>query len=264
MDQSNQFIIENALDDDNSIARLSSHTMDKLELFCGDTIKLKGKRRQETICVVISDNSCSENHIRVNNVTQNNLRVDSGDVISIEKCQHVQYGKHIYVVPFDDTVKDIHKDLFKEYLQTYFHDCYRPVRVGDTFIVRNEMNFVEFKVIETEPNPYCIVVPDTIIHCDGEPIKRQTEEIFFDDICGLEDVKRELKECIDFPLEHSEKYLKFGMRHSNGVLLYGPHDCGKFCCCNSEKKTNSILLNIKEKQCWLEQLLMNVTLISFQ
>lgn len=28
-------------------------------------------------------------------------------------------------------------------------------------------------VVETDPAPYCIVAPDTVIHCEGEPIKRE-------------------------------------------------------------------------------------------
>lgn len=35
------------------------------------------------------------------------------------------------------------------------------------------MRAVEFKVIETDPQPYCIVAPDTVIHCEGEPVKRE-------------------------------------------------------------------------------------------
>jgi hypothetical protein len=35
------------------------------------------------------------------------------------------------------------------------------------------MRAVEFKVIETDPSPYCIVAPDTVIHCEGEPVKRE-------------------------------------------------------------------------------------------
>ena len=29
------------------------------------------------------------------------------------------------------------------------------------------MRAVEFKVIETDPAPFCIVAPDTVIHCEG-------------------------------------------------------------------------------------------------
>ena len=38
------------------------------------------------------------------------------------------------------------------------------------------MRPVEFKVIETDPGPFCIVAPDTVIHCEGEPVKREDEE----------------------------------------------------------------------------------------
>lgn len=229
-DNPNQFFIENALDDDNSVARLSSRTMDKLELFCGDTVKIIGKRRRETICVVLSDDTCQDDHIRVNHGTQNNLQVHAGDMISIKECQHVQYGKHIYVLPIDDTVKDIKENLLKEYLQSYFHDCYRPVHAGNKFIVQTKTRLIEFKVIETEPSPYCIVAPETIIHSDGQPIKRQMDEIYFDDIGGLEDIKQKLNELIEYPTKYPENYLKFGMKPSIGILLYGPPNCGKFCC----------------------------------
>ena len=47
------------------------------------------------------------------------------------------------------------------------------------------------------------------------------------DIGGLENVKRELQELVQYPVEHPEKFLKFGMQPSRGVLFYGPPGCGK-------------------------------------
>ena len=47
------------------------------------------------------------------------------------------------------------------------------------------------------------------------------------DIGGLENVKRELQELVQYPVEHPEKFLKFGMMPSKGVLFYGPPGCGK-------------------------------------
>ena len=62
------------------------------------------------------------------------------------------------------------------YLKPYFLEAYRPIHKGDNFIIRGGMRAVEFKVIETDPAPYCIVAPDTVIHCEGEPVKREDEE----------------------------------------------------------------------------------------
>jgi transitional endoplasmic reticulum ATPase len=230
----NQLFIEDATDDDNSVARLSSKTMDKLQLFCGDAVKLKGKKRRETICIVLSDDTCQDDRIRVNAVVQNNLCVHTGDIISIQECQHVKYGTHIHVLPIDDTVEDIADDILREYLQSYFRDAYRPVYVGDIFTVRTNMCAVKFKVIETEPSPCCIVAPETVIRCEGEPIKRHevedvlASEIDFDSIGGMEDVKQKLKESIQCLFECPESYYKFGIIPSHGVLLYGPPGCGKF------------------------------------
>jgi len=51
--------------------------------------------------------------------------------------------------------------------------------------------------------------------------------ITWEDIGGLEGVKRELQEVVQYPVEFPEKFEKFGMQPSKGVLFYGPPGCGK-------------------------------------
>lgn len=55
----------------------------------------------------------------------------------------------------------------------------------------------------------------------------ETPNVNWDDIGGLEDTKRQLQEMIMYPLDHPDKFLKFGMSPSKGVLFYGPPGCGK-------------------------------------
>merc|ERR1739848_333294 len=55
----------------------------------------------------------------------------------------------------------------------------------------------------------------------------EVPNISWDDIGGLEPVKRELQEVVQYPVEHPEKFEKFGMSPSKGVLFYGPPGCGK-------------------------------------
>nr|3TIW_A Chain A, Transitional endoplasmic reticulum ATPase [Homo sapiens]3TIW_B Chain B, Transitional endoplasmic reticulum ATPase [Homo sapiens] len=164
----NRLIVDEAINEDNSVVSLSQPKMDELQLFRGDTVLLKGKKRREAVCIVLSDDTCSDEKIRMNRVVRNNLRVRLGDVISIQPCPDVKYGKRIHVLPIDDTVEGITGNLFEVYLKPYFLEAYRPIRKGDIFLVRGGMRAVEFKVVETDPSPYCIVAPDTVIHCEGE------------------------------------------------------------------------------------------------
>merc|ERR1719498_2146271 len=55
----------------------------------------------------------------------------------------------------------------------------------------------------------------------------EVPNITWEDIGGLEDVKRELREVVQYPVEHPEKFEKFGMSPSKGILFYGPPGCGK-------------------------------------
>ena len=119
--------------------------MDELQLFKGDTVLLKGKKRKETVCIVLSDDTVSNEKIRMNRVVRNNLRVRLGDVVSVSPCPDVKYGKRIHVLPIDDTVEGLTGSLFDVYLKPYFLEAYRPIHKGDIFIVRGGMRAVEFK-----------------------------------------------------------------------------------------------------------------------
>ena len=51
--------------------------------------------------------------------------------------------------------------------------------------------------------------------------------VTWDDVGGLDKVKIELQETVQYPVEHPEKFLKYGMSPSKGVLFYGPPGTGK-------------------------------------
>merc|ERR1712054_637056 len=67
-------------------------------------------------------------------------------------------------------------------------------------------------------------------HCNPSSLRETVVEVpnvKWDDIGGLEETKRNLQEMILYPIEHPEKFEKFGMTPSRGVLFYGPPGCGK-------------------------------------
>jgi len=229
----NRLIVDEAINEDNSVVTMSQAKMDELSLFRGDTVILKGKRRKETICIALSDgDSCSNDKIRINRCVRNNLRVRLGDVVSVQACQDVKYGKRVHVLPIDDTVEGLTGSLFDVFLKPYFMEAYRPLKKGDIFLVRGGMRAVEFKVIETDPAPHCIVAPETVIHCDGDPVKRTEEdealnEVGYDDIGGCRKQLAQIKEMIELPLRHPQLFKAIGVKPPRGILLYGPPGTGK-------------------------------------
>jgi translation initiation factor IF-1 len=64
--------------------------MDELQLFRGDTVLLKGKKRKDTVCIVLADENCEEGKIRMNKVVRKNLRVRLGDVVSVHQVRCVR------------------------------------------------------------------------------------------------------------------------------------------------------------------------------
>ncbi|HEC38357.1 MAG TPA: AAA family ATPase, partial [bacterium] len=49
----------------------------------------------------------------------------------------------------------------------------------------------------------------------------------WEDIGGLEEIKQELREAVDWPLKYPKLFEKAGIRPLNGILLFGPPGCGK-------------------------------------
>lgn len=55
----------------------------------------------------------------------------------------------------------------------------------------------------------------------------ETPNVVWEDVGGLLDVKRELQELVQYPVEYPWKFEKYGMSPPKGVLFYGPPGCGK-------------------------------------
>ena len=104
----------------NSVICLSPQKMDELQLFRGDTALIKGKRRRDTVCIVLVDEELPDGKIRMNKVVRQNLRVSLGDIVSIHALPDCPYATRIHVLPFEDTIEGIAGNIFETHIKPYF------------------------------------------------------------------------------------------------------------------------------------------------
>ena len=83
--------VTDAVNDDNSIIALSNNTMETLQLFRGDTVLVKGKKRKDTVLIVLADDELDDGSARLNRVVRHNLRVKHGDIVTVHPCPDIKY-----------------------------------------------------------------------------------------------------------------------------------------------------------------------------
>jgi transitional endoplasmic reticulum ATPase len=196
------------------------------------------RRGKQTVCVVVPDESLSEDSARLPAVAVKNLKVNPDqDRIVIKQFADIKNAKRVHVLPFKDCLQEFTGDVFETFLKPYFWENYRPVHAGEVFPVHNEELdiTVDFKVmqIDDEDTEFAVVAPESVVYTEGEPLDRlkddpaRSEEIGYDDIGGLSKQISQLRELVELPLRHPEIFSTIGAKPPRGVLLHGPPGCGK-------------------------------------
>jgi Cell division protein 48 (CDC48), N-terminal domain len=65
--------------------------METLQLFRGDTVLVKGKKRKDTVLIVLADDDLDDGSARMNRVVRHNLRVKLGDLVTVHPCPDIKY-----------------------------------------------------------------------------------------------------------------------------------------------------------------------------
>ncbi len=89
-------------------------------------------------------------------------------------------------------------------------------RVPPDILEKMEILMVDFT------NAYREVTPTAM-----REVYIEVPAVHWDDIGGLEEVKEELREAVEWPMKNPEMFSRMGIRPPKGILLFGPPGCGK-------------------------------------
>ncbi|VVB82023.1 VCP-like ATPase [uncultured archaeon] len=277
-----QLKVVEALQDDayKGIARIDSEIMRELDVRRGDVVLIKGNR--ETLAIVdrAYPADVGEGIIRIDGILRKNAKTGIGDVVSIKKAD-IKEAKKIVIAPAQKNIMvqadpenlrrgllgravmkgDIvvlggvqrRRDLMSEELGGDMDDIFG--NLGD---ILGGMGFgnlgggvtqIKFLIVSTNPTQPVIITENTEVTLSPKAVELSDEkipEITYEDIGGLTDEIKKIRELVEIPLKHPEIFERLGIEPPKGILLHGPPGTGKTLLAKAvanESEANFILLN---------------------
>ncbi len=203
------------------VARIDYDSMDTLNASTGDVIEIKGKRRTVAKCLPLYPSDEGKGIIRIDGLGRNNSGIAIGDSITVKKIKAVAAEK-IVVAPLE-AIPPIDERYLADALESV------PLIKGDNVMVPYFGGRLTFQIVGVTPNAEAaLVTQKTVFHIaeKGETL-RGVPQVSYEDIGGLTDEIKKVREMIELPLRHPEIFEKLGIEAPKGVLLYGPPGTGK-------------------------------------
>ena len=213
-------------------ARLNETTRRKLGIHLGDIVEIKGKKITGAIVWRARSEDNDREIIRVDSLIRNNTGTSLGERVIVSKCE-VREALKIILAPITEQEDKIQfSPGVGAIIRRAIMD--RPVHKADTIIIQGIAltmgNTLPFGVVKTEPGGIVKVSEKTDIQLKETTIKQtdlKMTKISYEDIGGLNEEVKRVREMIELPLKHPEIFDRLGITPPNGVLLYGPPGTGK-------------------------------------
>jgi len=268
--------VAEALQDDayRGIARIDFEVMRELGIKRGDVITIKGGRETVAIADRAYPADVGENIIRIDGIIRKNARTGVSENVIVSKAD-VKEAKKIVIAPAMKGIK-VQGDLKPGLLG-------RAVVKGDLIVlggIQRKRDFlsedfngiddffgnfndifnmslggfrgiqqIRFIVVNLTPNQPCIITENTDLTLSNKSVDISEEnipEVTYEDIGGLTEEVKKIREMVEVPLKHPEIFEKLGIEPPKGVLLYGPPGTGKTLLAKAvanESEANFLLLN---------------------
>ncbi len=225
------------------IARLPKVTMGLLGIAEGDVIEIVGKRTTAARAVLAYPEDEGLEVIRLDGLQRANAEVGSGDHVQVSKSESRPASRVI----FAPAQREMRLQGPAQALKRNFFA--RPLMAGDLVATTGQQQVRDMppQVARMFNTPaYALTqirltvvstVPKGIVHIDENTeieLREEYEEartgrgdVNYDDVGGMGDTIRQLREMVELPLRYPELFTRLGVDPPKGVLLHGPPGTGK-------------------------------------
>ncbi len=215
-------------------ARMDGGSRRALGVELGDTVEIAGKRSVVAKVFKCDPEDEGRGMLFIDGLTRTNAGVSVDENVTVRRCIP-QPAEQITLAP---NIPDGKRIKFESGIENVFLKglMNRPLMADTDIIVPNIAlmgNRSTFTVVSTTPKGAVIVNEKTRIVVKDTPKKQQTakvqrgHQITYDDVGGLDEELRRIREMIELPLKHPELFERLGIGAPKGVLLYGPPGTGK-------------------------------------
>ena len=206
------------------IARIDPKVVEELGLVPGDVVEISGKRRTVALVWPGYAEDYGKGLIRIDGYIRNNAGVSIDEKVTVMKIEAKKAVK-VTLAP----TEPLRIMGAEEYLRHLLEG--RVVTRGDLIPLGIMGRKIDLTVISVQPPASAVIISsDTeIVISEGkaEAAIREIPRVTYEDIGGLSEAIKKIREMVELPLKYPELFERLGVEAPKGVLLYGPPGTGK-------------------------------------
>ncbi|OBV09893.1 CDC48 family AAA ATPase [Erythrobacter dokdonensis] len=225
------------------IARMPRTAFQKLGITEGDVVEIVGKRTTAAIAMAAYPEDDALDVVRLDGLQRGNAEAGSGEHVEIARAE----SRPATRVVFAPAQREMRLQGPTQALKRNFFG--KPLVAGDLVAttgqqpvqnmppdVRQLLRAPAYALTQIRLSVHA-TSPKGIVHIDENTeveLRAEFEEprdaratVNYDDVGGMEETIRALREMVELPLRYPELFIRLGVEPPKGVLLHGPPGTGK-------------------------------------
>jgi len=250
--------VAEAIQDDvnKGIVRIDSSALSEISVRPGEVVEIEGERKTVAIADRAYPGDIGLSIIRMDGIVRKNCKTGIGEIVKVRSAQ-IKEAKRVIIAPARKGIMvRASPEIFKQGLLGRALVKGDIVSVGGTKRRRTTtldnpvfedvfsnlldeamglgafggFGDLKFIVAETSPKQAVIITDQTEVTLNPEAVEIKEElvpEVAYEDIGGLDEEIKKVREMVELPLKHPEIFERLGIEPPKGVLLHGSPGTGK-------------------------------------